>query len=434
MFRCHGWCYAFLSIAALSGCASRSPGGSGAERSDTASVTTGFRVFYGDCINSQPPNFHPALVPLLSNIVSGGLKAVGGVLKRYGEDTDARFATTLNFESGENVQGCLHVVHGPVFTDPTEFRASEHALQSVLPLPWREIARANLAPGATESEIQARVPSVVAAAKDVLVTSGAMLAAQPKFFAEMRIVRSPDSSNVAFRLRSFYYGEPLGNGWFTRRSAKAVVLTVSGFDASKSLIDSLKAGYSVAQSDVQVGKAWVTSDLLNPNGSGEGRNAWDSPWFTLPPDKKKPFTMVTGLLETTAGSKLLSVLGSALEGSADDTTKAIFEALDPKKQAEADATVKAAELKAKADAAIAVVKAVTEVGKAKDAHEACTTALTPAPATLAAVTKPQRDAFYAYVSARITAIATIAAAEPLFSTMDVPIGFIEEPGLCVLPI
>lgn len=396
-------------------------------------TTTGFRVFYGDCINAGAPNMSPLLVPLFTNIVSGGFKAIGGALKKYGNDTDARFASTLNFDNGDDLKGCLHVVHGAVFTDMADFQDPAFKLEDVLPLPWRAIARANEGQGATPEAVEAKLPATVANAKDALTSSGAMLAQKPKFFAELRAVRSSDSSGVAFRLRSFYYGERLSDGWLSRPTTKAVVLTVSGFDVSKSLIDNLKAGYSVAQSDVPVGKAWVTSDLLYPNGTGNGREAWNTPWFTLPTDKKKPFTLVTGLLETTAGSELLGVLGTALDSSADSMAKDLADSLDPSKQVAADAAAKAADLKSKSDAAVAVVKAIGDVGKAKDAHDSCVTAMSPAPATVDAVTKTQRDALLAFVSAKITAVASIAAAEPLFSEMGVPVTFLEKAGACAFP-
>ena len=433
MYRTFPWIAGLSLAAALSGCASSEKLVVGAPNISAASTTTGYRVFYGDCLNTAAPNLSPLLVPLFTNVVSGGLKAVGGVLKKYGEDTDARFASTLNFNSGDELNGCLHVVHGNVFTDQADFRGSSFDLQEVLPLPWDAIARANVAPGATSETINARKTAVLASAKNVLASSGAMLAEKPKFFAELRAVRSSDGSSVAFRLRSFYYGERLGDGWLSRPSTKAVVLTVSGFDVSKSLLDNLKSGYSVAQSDVPVGKAWVTSDLLYPNGHGEGRDAWDSPWFTLPADKKKPFTVVTGLLETTAGSKLFGVLGTALDVSAEGTAKALADALDSSKQAVADTAAKAADAKAKADAAAAVVKAIGDVGKAMDAHESCVTTMAPAPATAGAVTKAQRDLVLAFVSAKITAVASIAAAEPLFSAMNVPVTFLDQPGACAFP-
>lgn len=424
------WIHIVALIAILCGSPSQA---SGANGSSSASTTTGFRVFYGDCLNTGAPNMSPWLVPLFTNIVSGGLKAVGGALKKYGEDTDARFASTLNFNTGEDLKGCLHVVHGAVFTDRADFQNPAFRLQDVLPLPWHAIARANATTGATSQDIDAKLPAVLASAKDVLTSSGAMLAEKPKFFAELRAVRSSDSSSVAFRLRAFYYGEQLGDGLRWWPSAKAIVLTVSGFDVSKSLIENLKAGYSVTQTDVRLGSVWVTSDLLSPNGNGEGRDAWDSPWFTLPTDKKRPFTVVAGLLETTPGSKMLGVLGTALEGTADVTAKALADAMDPSKQAAADAAAKAADIKAKTEAATAVVNAVTAVGKAKDAHDKCVTVMTPAPATADAVTKAQRDALLEFVSAKITATASIAAAEPLFSAMQVPVTFLDQAGACAFP-
>lgn len=432
MHRAVPWISGLSLAAALFGCASSGKQVVGAADISAASTTNGYRVFYGDCLNTAAPNLSPLLVPLFTNVVSGGLQTVGGVLKKYGEDTDAKFASTLNFNSGDELNGCLHVVHGTVFTDQADFRDPSFGLQDILPLPWYAIARANASSGATSEVINARKTAVLASAKNVLASSGAMLAEKPKFFAELRAVRSSDGSSVAFRLRSFYYGERLGDGLLSRPSAKAVVLTVSGFDVSKSLVDNLKSGYSVAQSDVPVGKAWVTSDLLYPNGRGEGRDAWDSPWFTLPADKK-PFTVVAGLLETTAGSKLLGVLGTALEGPAEGTAKALADALDSSQQAEANTAAKAAAVKAKADAAAAVVKAIGDVGKAKDAHETCVTAMEPAPATAGAVTKVQRDLVLAFVSAKITAVASIAAAEPLFSAMNVPVTFLDQSGACAFP-
>ncbi len=426
-----GHCVTLTTI--LCGCASSPTSTTVADVGSAARTTTGFRVFQGDCLNTSAPNLSPLLVPLFTNVVSGGLKAVGGALKRYGDDTDERFASTLNFNSGEDLKGCLHVVHGEVFTDSADFQQANFKLEHVLPLPWEAIARANAGEGATSMAVRAKVPAVLASAKEVLASSGAMLAAKPKFFAELRAVRSADSSSVAFRLRSFYYAERLSDSWLSRSTAKAIVLTVSGFDVTKSLLDNLKSGYSVSQSDVPVGKAWVTSDLLHPKGSGTGRDAWDSPWFSLPTDKQKPFTVVAGLLETTAGSKLLGVLGTALESSAESTAKGLADVLDSSKQDAADAAVKTADLKAKSDAAAAVVKALADVGKAKDAQDACVAALTPAPATADAVTKAQRDALLAFVSAKITAAASIAGAEPLFSEMQVPVTFLDNPGACVFP-
>jgi len=425
------WGYCALLMGVLTGCAnspghgSVSPGSGGV----AAGTSSGFRVFKGDCLNTQASNLNPLLVPLLTNVVSGGLKVIGTGLKKYGEDSDARFASTLNFDKGEDLNGCLHVVYGSVFTDSADFLDSAVKLEDILPLPWLAVARANGSQGEPAQKAIARLPNVIASAKHSLVTSGAMLAEKPSFFAELKAVRSPDGSKVAFRLRAFYYGERLAKGWLPRSSSKAVVLTVAGFDASKALLDNLKSGFSVVQSDVPVGQAWVNADLLYPNGAGEGRNAWDSPWFTLPADKTTPFTVVAGLLETTAGSKLLGVLGAALEGSADTTAKNLVDSLDSSKRAVAEDAARVADNTARANAASAVVKAIADVGLAKDAHDACISTMALKPAASA---KVQRDAILAFASARVTAAASISAAEPLFSQMGIPVTFIDQPGDCVV--
>ncbi|POA77431.1 hypothetical protein [Pseudomonas sp. DP16D-R1] len=365
-----------------------------------------------------------------ATVISGGLKALGAGLKKYGEDSDAKFASTLNFNSGEDVRGCLHVVYGSVFTDSADFLDPSVKLENILPLPWLAVARANGTTGESADATVGRLPQVLLAAKTTLANSGAMLAEKPSFFAELKIIRSPDASKVAFRLRAFYYGERLDKGWWPRSKSKAVVLTVSGFDVSKSLVENLKNGYSVLQSDVPVGQTWVSSDLLSPNGEDGGRNAWDSPWYTLPPDKTTPTTLVTGLLETTAGSKLLGVLGTALEGTADTTAKSYVDSLDPAQRATAEETARTAENTAKTNAAVAVVKAIADVKAAQNAHDACITTMD-APG---ASSNDKRDAVLAFASARVTAAASVSAAEPLFSQMGVPAEFLNDPGRCkVLP-
>lgn len=383
-------------------------------------------MFHGECLNTDADKISPLLLPLLTNVISGGLKAVGAGLKAYGEDSDAKFASTLNFNNGQDVSGCLHFVYGKVFTDSADFLDPSVKLESILPLPWLAVARANAGTGESSKDWIAGLPQVLYDAKTKLASSGAMLAEKPRFFAEMKIIRSPDGSKVAFRLRAFYYGERLDKRWWPSSKAKALVLTVSGFDAAKSIIENLKNGYSVIQSDVPLGQAWVTSDLLAPNGEGEGRNAWDSPWYTLPPDKSTPTTLVAGLLETTAGNKLLSVLGTALEGSADTTSKLYVDSLDPAKQATAEEAARTAENTARTNAAAAVVSAISDVNAAQAAYDACI-------ATPDSDYSAKRSAAVAFASARVTAAASVASAEPLFSQMGVPVAFLNDPRDCKVP-
>lgn len=389
-------------------------------------------MFRGDCMNSAPPNMSPLLIPLFSNVVSGGLKAVGGALKKYGEDTDAKFATTVNFDNDQALNGCLHVVHGSVYTNKAEFAKSNQQLEKLLPLPWESIANANVKTNATPKDVKDQITRSVAAAKQVLASSGAMLAEKPRFFAELRLIKSKDNSSVAFRLRSLYYGAPINDGWFTRSSAKALVVSISAFDATKPLMDNLKSGYSVALSDVPIGSAWVTGDLLYPNIANV--TTWDSPWFAGPTDGKKPLTIVTGILETSAGSKLLNVIGTAVEGSADNTAKALADSLDSNKRATDAITEKGAIDKARSDAAAATVKAITDLTKAKDAYDACVVALTMPPVgSTTSISKVQQDTLFAFASAKVTAAASISAAEPLFSELKLPTDFINGPGACAFP-
>ncbi|MDD1150265.1 hypothetical protein M5G25_18430 [Pseudomonas sp. TNT2022 ID357] len=395
----------------------------------SAGTTSGFRVFHGECLNTDADNVNPLLLPLLTNVISGGLKAVGTGLKTYGEDSDAKFASTLNFNKGEDVRGCLHVVYGKVFTDSADFLDSSVKLDSILPLPWLAVARANGESGESTNDWVAGLPQVLADAKAKLASSGAMLAEKPRFFAEMKIIRSPDGSKVAFRLRAFYYGERLDKGWSLRSSSKAIVLTVSGFDASKALVENLKNGYSVLQSDVPLGQAWVSSDLLSPNGEGGGRNAWDSPWYALPPDKNTPTTLVAGLLETTAGSKFLGVLGAALEGAADTTAQNYVDSLDPAKRATAEEAARTAENTARTNAAAAVVTAISDVNAAQATYDACINTME----SEASDNSAKRAAVVAFASARVTAAASVASAEPLFSQMGVPVSFLNNPGKCKVP-
>jgi len=424
------WGFCVLMSGMLAGCAgTHNQEGSGVEPLKISGGTaSGFRVFRGECLNPAAVNLNPILLPLLTNVLSGGLRAVGTGLKSYGEDSDAKFATTVNFDSGEDVAGCLHVVYGKVFTDPKDFKDPSVKLENILPLPWLAVARSNVKSGASAQVVAAKLPIVLADAKKTLAASGAMLAEKPRFFAELKVIRSPDGSKVAFRLRAFYYGERLDKGWWPRSSSKAVVLTISGFDVSKSLVENIKNGYSVIQSDVPIGQAWVNSDLLSPGGADGGRNAWDTPWYSLPPDKKSATTIVAGLLETTAGSKLLGVLGTALEGSAETTAKNYADSLDPAKRATAEAAAKTAEDTARSAAAAAVVTAIADVNKAQTAHDACIATM-----KSGATSGAKRDAVLTFASARVTAAASVASAEPLFSQMGVPVAFLENPGECVVP-
>ncbi|HDS0956931.1 hypothetical protein V1687_28875 (plasmid) [Pseudomonas putida] len=421
-------CYALIS-GLVTGCASlqtQKKNDSAEPLNISGGTASGFRVFHGECLNTDADKISPLLLPLLTNVISGGITAIGTGLKAYGEDSDAKFASSLNFDKGEDVSGCLHVVYGKVFTDSADFQDPSVKLENLLPLPWLAIARANGGDGESSKDWVAALPQVLDDAKTKLASSGAMLAEKPRFFAEMKVIRSPDGAKVAFRLRAFYYGERLGKSWWPSSKAKAIVLTVSGFDASKSVIENLKNGYSVLQSDVPLGQAWVSSDLLAPNGKGDGRDAWDSPWYTLPPDKSTPTTLVAGLLETTAGSKLLSVLGTALEGSAETTAKQYVESIDPAKRATAEEAARTAENTARTNAAAAVVSAISDVNAAQAAYDTCI-------ATPDSNFNAKRAAVVAFASARVTAAASVASAEPLFSQMGVPVAFLNDPKDCKVP-
>ncbi len=392
-------------------------------------TTEGFYVFHGRCLNSETPKFAPALIPLLTNLVSSGIKLAGTTLKTYGADSDAKFAATVNFDGDGALNECLHIVSGKVYTNKIDFQNSTQQLNQVLPLPWESIARANLADNATSKEVADQTQSSMDAAKSALASSGAMVAEKPNLFAELRILRSKDESSISFRLRAFYYGAPLTDSWFKRSNAKAIIISLSSFDPSKPLIDNLKNGYSIPLYKVPVKSTWVTGDLLYPTISAS--QTWDTPYFPITSLGKKPLTVVVGLLETTAGSKLLTTLGTALESTSDTTATGIVDKFDTQKLATNKAKEKSDDDKARTASATAATQAITDLGKANDAYDTCVTLLS-VPSPTGTLTKVQRDAVLAYASARVVAAASFAAAEPTISALKLNTNKIADPGMCVM--
>jgi len=413
------------SAVVISGC---SVGNHLSSQAPLKNTTEGFNVFHGRCINSDATMISPALIPLMTNIVAGGIKLAGTTLKKYGEDIDAKFATTVNFDGDESLSECLHVVYGKVYTDKTDFIDTSQSLGQILPLPWNSIARASLEDNATSKQISDQTQATLSAAKNALASSGAMIADKPSLFAELRILRSTDKSNISLRLRAFYYGAPLADSWFTRNNPKAIIISISPFDPSKALLDNLKNGYSIPFYKVPIGSAWVSRDLLYPAITAP--QSWETPYYPISSLGKKPLTLVVGLLETTAGSQLLTVLGTALEGTADITAEAIVDEFDKQKRTANEANEKAEIDKARTDSATATAKAITNLGKANDTYDSCVTLLA---SSNGALTKPQRDAVLAFASARVIAAASIAAAEPTISALKLNTSIIADPGMCVMP-
>lgn len=388
----------------------------------------GFGVFHGRCLNSDTTKMSGELIPLLTNVVAGGIKMTGTSLKKYGEDKDAKFATTLNFDGDESLNDCIHIVHGKVYTDKVDFIASPQPLDELLPLPWDAIAKASLEDNASSKQISDQTQATMTVAKTTLASSGAMIAEKPRLFAELRILRSKDRSSISLRLRAFFYGSPLTERLFSRKRSKAIIISFAPFDPAKPLIDSIKTGYSIPFYSVPVGSAWVSGDLLYPTISAS--QAWETPYYPTSSLGKRPITLVLGVLETTAGSQILTVLGTALEGTADATAKGIIDNLDTNKVSAEEIKDKLERDKARTESATATVKAIADLGKANDAYDSCVAILA---SSNGPINKAQRDAILEFTSARVIAAASIAAAEPTILALNLDTKVINEPLMCIMP-
>lgn len=386
-----------------------------------ANTVDGFRVFAGDCINSPSGNLAQLALPLVGQLVSGGLKALGGTLKAYGDDATQRYGATVNLAGLDGAARCLHIVYGPVYTNGQTQPFKEADVERNLPLPWHEAAQArhrilNNPSSGIDKTRQLVLQEAVAA----LSSSGALLAGPPRFFAEVRIITSETKDAMRFRLRSLYYAEPLNSSWFRRNSAKSFVVTVGPYDHAKSLKDNLADGYSITFDSLQVGTATFFEDYFNPDGPA----AWESPAYKpAKVDLTGQMTLAVGVLETTAGSKILSVIGNALSDSADATATLVKDKYDKTKEAAAQKQLVKDEADARTTAASSTVAAISAWSTAQKDYDDCKTKTDP---------KERLQAAVKFAGSRVSAIAAIANAEPLSSGVILDRSFLETPTDCEL--
>lgn len=410
-----------LIAAASAGCSSF--GSRSGTVTSTSNTLDGFHVFAGDCMNPHVAGvMSPLLLPFVGNLLSGSMKAIGDNIKIYGDDRDAKYASTVNFEEWGTDQKCLHLVHGLVYTNTVAYEEDTTPLFNRLPLPWPLAVKAAMKAQGLEQNAASR--NVENKARQALIGSRALLAATPRFFAEIGVVRSMDKSSYTFRLRALYYGEPLGEGWFQRNSAKALVVTVAPYDTSKKIVDNLGGAYSISLANAPVGTSLLFDEYFRQSDA-VSRSAWETPWYKVSASSATgPLTLVGGLTVTTEGSKALGVLGSALSSSAVETSKLIVDKkLDEAKIAAAEKTIKDSEDTLRDNFAAATSTAVTDWAEAKTAYDKCAIATDPA---------DKLTKWASFVKAQVKALASIAKAQPL-SNIIKDISFLENPAACPMP-
>lgn len=390
---------------------------------NAASTIDGFHAFTGDCMNSPSGSASPLALPSIGQLVSGGLKALGGTLKAYGDDETLTVGGTVNLAGISGPVRCLHIVYGPVYTNARTQPFNESVVKDNLPLPWLEAAKgrnAILGGPSTEIEGENSRQYLLKDAVAALKSSGALLAGPPLFFAELRIVPSEAGDSVRFRLRSLYYQKPLKDAWFRRSSVKSLVVTVGPYDHTKALKDNLANGYPIAFDSLHGGTAVFFDDYFSPNGPA----AWESPIYKLAAgDASGRITLAVGVLETTAGNKVLGLIGDALNVSADATAALVKDKVDKAKEAATQKQLAKDETEARTTAATNTVAAINAWSVAQKDYADCSAKTDP---------KEKLQAAVKFAGSRVSAIAAIANAEPLSAGVILDRSFLETPVGCEL--
>lgn len=410
----------------LSSCSSLSTSPTPIER---LNVLDGFHAFAGNCMARARGQVSAGLLPLIENLVSGGLKAGGTVLTNAGKESTVTHAASINIHGTALSLDCIQLVHGPVYVSEHAYSMDKTPFEDKLPLPWRTLAsdKANTKPA---NEAHVDPAEVIKRARGSLAANKLWLAGRPRFFAELSVVPAQDGTAVSFRMRALYYGSPIQSNWFGRNAAKRVVITLGPLAAEKSIEDNIKNGYSVDLQRLPIGSAVLFDDMYRADLEDRATTAWDAPWYRLVPvDSTQPSMLFASVQETRAGSTFLTFLGEALTASATATGTAVKDSLDPVKAAKE----KEEEQTARVAAAERVQKAVDSVKEARAAHRACTDAL-----AAASDSNPfDEDLYLTFLAKKAMAEAAIVNAKPLVTVEVLGAQFLEssaaKPNKCWLP-